>query len=155
MKLKLDSIKNRLSLIIVLMVAICCLSIYYADNVMYHGQYSPIITALNYPQGQVVSISGTVFSQEKTGFLVGENYQGNMRYYHVISNITAYPGDYISFNGVLGPNYSVTIEKSEVVPPWSYEFELLRSIVVVPFLFVLFILYWRFDFEKLAFVRRN
>ena len=156
MKLKIDTIKKRLALFVFLLFLICSLSIYYADNMMYHGHYSSIrnLTS-NYPQGQVISVSGTVFSYENDGFLVGENYQGKLLYYHVISNVTVYPGDYISFNGVLGHDNSITIEKHEVVSPWSYEFELLRSIVVVPFLFILFIFYWRFDHDGLGFIRRK
>lgn len=155
MKLKIDSIRKRVSLLVVLMVLICGLSIYYDGNMKFHGQYPSVDITSNYPQGQVVSISGTVFSYEKNGFLVGQSNQGKMIFYHVISNITVYPGDYISFNGVLGQDYSVTIKKFEVVSPWSYEFELLRSIVVIPFLFILFILYWRFDLDDLAFIRRK
>lgn len=156
MKLKLDSIKKRLAVFLVLLVLLSCLSLYFANNIMYHGQY-PVIGDIssNYPQGQIVSITGTVFSYEKNGFLVGENYNGKMIYYHVISNLTVQPGDYISFNGILGPDYNVTIIKSEIVSPQSYEFEILRSAVVVPFLIILFFLYWRFDLKKLAFIRRK
>lgn len=155
MKLNLDSIK-KLILLVVLIVLICSLSIYYADNVNYHGLYPSTIDVIShYPQGQVVSISGTVFSYEKNGFLVGENYQGKVVYYNVISNITVYPGDYISFNGILGPDYNVTIVRSEVVSPWSYTFELLRSFSVVPFLLIFFVLYWRFDLDRLVFIRRK
>ena len=147
---------KRLALFVVLMVLLCFLSFYFANNPLNHGQYPTTADVVsNYPQGQVVSISGTVFSLEKSGFEVGETYNGKMVYYHVISNLTVFPGDYISFNGILGQEYNVTVIKSEIVSPQSYEFELLRSLFVVPFLIIIFFIYWRFDLKKLVFLRRK
>jgi hypothetical protein len=154
--MKLDSLKKRLVVVVVLIILLFSLSFYFTNNMMNHVPYHTTADVVsNYPLGEEVTISGTVFSYEENGFLVGETYNGQMVYYHIVSNLSVVPGDYISFKGILGRNYTVTVIKSEVVSPQSYEFEIWRSLVVVPFLVIIFFIYWRFDLKKLAFVRRK
>lgn len=156
MKININKFLLRFTIIILLLVTLVGLSIYYVENYQKNLQYPTTADVVsNYPLGQTVSISGTVFTVERNGFLVGENYNGEMVYYHVISNITVNPGDHITLIGVLGPDHVVDLKKSVVVSYQSYDFVLLRSFLVVPFLVVLFFIYWKFDVKILSFVRRK
>jgi hypothetical protein len=156
MKFVLNSAKKRLTIGLILIILLGGLGIYYMDNHPKNTQYSTTPTIIShYPLGQTVSITGTVSGLEPGGFVVNETYKGRMVYYHVISNFTVHPGDRISFLGVLGADYHVNLTQSIVVEGESFDFLILRSFVVVPFLIILFLVYWRFDREKLAFIRRK
>ncbi len=156
MKIELGFLKKRFTIAVILIIVLGGLGIYYAINLPAHTPYPTTPTIiLDYPLGQTVSISGTVFSLDLDGFTAEETYRGHVVYYHVVSNLSVHQGDHVSFLGVLGPNYHVTLTQSIVVEEESFEFMILRSFVVVPLLILLFLVYWRFDREKMAFVRRK
>jgi hypothetical protein len=132
MKFELNSAKKRLIIALILIILLGVLGVYYMDNHPKNTQYPTTPTIISdYPLGQTVSISGTVLSLEPDGFIVNDTYKGHMVYYHVTL---------ISFIVVEGD---------------SFDYLILRSFVVVPFLIILFLVYWRFDREKLTFIRRK
>ena len=99
-------IRNRIVLFLLLTLILTSLCIYYADNFMYHQKYPSIEIILNdYPEGEIVSVTGTVTQTIPDGFIMNTNYQDKTITFKVNSNETIFPGDQASVLGILESNY--------------------------------------------------
>ena len=148
--------RNRIFLMIVLVILLVALCAYYFENFQQHQEYPSMASILiNYPEGQLVSVSGTVTGTFEEGFYLEDSYQDKTVKFKIISPTSISVGDKASALGVLGPDYQVTSVKLLVTPRWSYQFLLLRSFLAFFFLVFIFNRYWKFDRKGWSFIRRK
>ncbi|OPY25074.1 MAG: hypothetical protein A4E27_01061 [Methanobacterium sp. PtaU1.Bin242] len=148
--------RNRIFLLLVLVILLVSLCAYYYENYEQHQEYPSLGTILvNYDEGQLVSVSGTVTGTFDGGFYLEDSYQDRFIKFKIISPTSVSVGDKASVLGVLGPDYQVTSTKLLVTPRWSYQFLLLRSFLAFFFLVFIFSRYWKFDRKNWLFIRRK
>jgi hypothetical protein len=153
MKLKFPHKLLILCLSITIMALLC---FYYASNYEKHLQnpsYGAILS--DYPLGQVVHVDGSVIMIYPDSYDLIQNYHGQTIIMKVLGPSPAHLRDQVSILGVLGPsNQIVKVKKIHVLSWWKWEFELKRSFLVIPFLLILFLYFWKFNLRKFEFRRR-
>lgn len=147
---------KRIISLLILFLILVGLCIYYYDNFMAHQEYPSLgVVVNNYPEGNMVSVSGTVTETFDNGFYMQDNYQGKTVTFKVYTDSKVRLGDKSQVLGVLGSDYQITPSKMIIIEKWSYDFLLLRSLIALFFLVFIFNRYWRFDFTNYEFVRRR
>ncbi|BDZ71633.1 hypothetical protein [Methanobacterium petrolearium] len=171
--MKQEEIKQRLIIGIILIIALATLCTYYATHYEEHLKYPSYRAILSdYPLQEVVNVGGTVTKVDADGFLIKENYHGQIitmkiltdnsesninqsRYNSTSINTPVSVNDRVSVVGVLGPhNQIVSVQKMEITEYWNYIFILLRSFLALLVLAYIFNRYWHFDRESFEFRRR-
>lgn len=109
----------------------------------------------NYPEGQTISVSGTVTKTFSKGFYLKDSADSQTVIYTVYSDAQISPGDKIQVLGLLGPDYKINAKQIKVIEQWNYYFLLLRSFLAFLFLVFIFNRYWKFDFKEKIFIRRR
>lgn len=172
--MNLESPKKRLIVGIILLIALTGLCIHYASEYEKHLKYPSYGAILSdYPEGEVVNVGGTVIRIDGDGFLIKENYHGQIVTMKILtgkseqgkpnkskdeSTLKHTPisfKDKVSVVGVLGPdNQIVSVQEIEVNEYQNYIFLLLRSFLALFFLIYIFNRYWCFNWETFEFRRR-
>jgi hypothetical protein len=147
---------NRVIIFFTLFLILIGLCIYYNDNITAKQSYPTTGAVVKYyPEGQMVSVSGTVTGTFNNGFYIQDYYRDKSVTFRVYSDIKVSPGYKIGVIGVLGPDYQIKTQSITVTEKWSYQFVLLRSFLALLFLVFIFHRYWRFDLKTYEFVRRR
>ncbi len=151
------SCSNRIILICLLVPILVFISYYYAQEVNQNREYPSYNAILdNYPVGEVVSIQGSVVNVDSEGYLITENYHNQRVEIHVSEPLPGELGDHVSLLGVLEPSYEVgDIKKIHVMSCWKTDISLRGSLAAIIFLTILFFYYWKFDFKRFIFRRRD
>lgn len=147
--------KRILSLLILILI-LSGLCLYYYDNFRDHEEYPSVGTILlNYPEGKMVSVSGTVTGTFQEGFYLEDSYQDKQVKFTIISDTQVSPGDKLAVVGILDRDYRVTSSRILATPQWSYLLLLIRSFLAFFFLIYIFNRYWKFDLKNREFIRRK
>ncbi|MFA0847772.1 MAG: hypothetical protein ACC614_09380 [Methanobacterium formicicum] len=151
------SYSNRIILICLLVLILAFISYYYAHEVNQNLEYPSYNAILNnYPVGEVVSIQGSVVNVDSEGYLITENYHNQRVEMHVSGQLPGELGDHVSLLGVLKPSYEVgEVKKIHVMSYWKTDISLRGSLAAIIFLSILFFYYWKFDFKRFIFQRRD
>lgn len=179
--MNLESPKKRLIVGIILLLALTGLCTHYASQYEKHLKYPSYGAILSdYPQGELVNVGGTVIRIDDDGFLIKENYHGQIVTMKILTgnfgtkitnksqdktnksedestlkNTPITVKDKVSVVGVLGPdNQMVSVQEIEVNEYQNYIFLLLRSFLALFFLIYIFNRYWCFNWETFEFRRR-
>lgn len=146
---------KRIISLIILFSVLVGLCFYYEQNFREHQNY-PTLGAVvtDYPQGEIVSVSGTVTQTFPHGFYMQDHYADKKVTFKVYSDINVNPGDKSQVLGVLGVDYQITPSKIIIADAWIYYFVLVRSLVAFFFLLFIFNRYWRFVWDNYEFIRR-
>ena len=148
--------KNRIILLIFLILILTGLCLYYVENFKQHEDYPTGQDLLSsYPEGQLVSVSGSVIQTFPGGFVMVESYHNVLFQFIVYSPEKVSPHDQVSVLGVLLPNYQIISQKMLIGVDGSFSFVLIRSFLAFLVLFLIFFHYWKFNWEKLIFERRK
>lgn len=127
---------------------------YYNENYETNRDYYTLKTILSdYPEGQMVSVSGVVTEVYDNGFYFNDYYQNIV--YKVNSDSKVDINDEVFVLGKLGPSYELYDANVFIYHKWKAGFVLLRSIIGGFFLLILFLAYWKFDFKSFEFTRRK
>lgn len=144
---------KRIAIGLALVLILLALCLYYNT---YHESYkeypSTEIILSNYPEGSVVSVSGSVLRVNSNGFDLLDN--NGKTEYKIESSEHVNPADHIQLIGILGPSYTIKSTKLIVETNWNYEFVIQRSAVALIFLIFIFLRYWKFNFKTLEFIRK-
>jgi hypothetical protein len=109
----------------------------------------------NYPIGSEVEVNGDVKQILNDGFLIEENYKGNIVVFKIVSNQSVDLGDKVNVLGVLGPDNAIIKVNGIIISQlWKDYFILFRSFLAMIVLILLFFYFWTFDREKFVFRRR-
>lgn len=148
--------KNRIFLLIFLILILTGLCIYHVENFRQHQDYPSIADVLSsYPEGQMVSLSGAVTEIFPGGFKMVESYQ------HTLVEFTVYSPEKVSLKdevfvlGVLMPNNQIISQKMLITTEGNFSFVLVRSFLALLVLFLIFNHYWKFNRKEWIFVRRK
>lgn len=148
--------KNRILLILILFLILAGLCIYYYDNIYQEQDYPSAGAVVNYyPEGEMVSVSGTVSKTFPGGYYMDDYYMNQVVTFQVYTDQKVEIGDKTQVLAVLGPDYQLTPTKIIITEKWSYQFLLIRSFIAFLFLVFIFHRYWRFDLKKYEFNRRR
>lgn len=151
----LKSPKNKIIIASFLLVILLGLCFYYNANFEANAKYQSAKSILfNYPEGEIVFISGDFAGNYDGGFYLKNDFHGKTVIYKINypSNVT--DGDIISIIGKLGPSFTIDPQKIVVNKQWKEDFLLIRSALIGVILLFLFRRYWKFDFKKMEFKRR-
>ncbi len=145
-----ERILTGFSLILILLI-LCLYYNHYHESTLEYPSTDSILS--NYPEGSIISVSGTALRLNNNGFdLLDKNCKTE---YKIITSEHVNPGDNIQLIGVLGPSYTIKSTKMIVETAWSYEFVIQRSALALIFLVFIFFRYWKFDFKTFEFMRRK
>ncbi|OEC86069.1 MULTISPECIES: hypothetical protein [Methanobacterium] len=124
---------------------------YYDDNLKY-----PSTEAIesHYPEGSLVYITGSVTKPTKNGFNLRDGNNLDI-VYNVTSNKKVQPIDYIQLLGILGHNYTINSTEIYAETNQGYEFIIFRSALALIVFILIFLWYWKFDFKRIEFIRRQ
>jgi hypothetical protein len=143
---------KRIFLGLFLVLILFSLCVYYSHHYESNQEYpSTSAILLYYPEGSLVSVSGTALRLNEDGFDLLDN--NGRTEYKIRSSKHVNPGDNVQLIGILGPSYTIKSTKIIVETGWSYEFVLYRSALALIFLFFIFLRYWKFDFKTFEFIR--
>lgn len=152
----LKSPKNKIIIVSFLLVILLGLCFYYNANFEANAKYpSAKSILLNYPEGEIVFISGDFAGNYDSGFYLKNDFHGKTVIYKINYPYNVTDGDIISIIGKLGPSFTIDPQKIVVNKQWKEDFLLIRSALIGVILLFLFRRYWKFDLKKMEFRLRK
>jgi hypothetical protein len=144
--------RHRILSLLILFLLLVGLCIYYNENFMMHQDYASQGAIMkNYPQGNLVVVSGSITKTFPDSFQLRDNYNN----FTIISSHKVSIGDRAEVYGLLSTDYQIDAKQINITPLWSYQFVIIRSLIAFLFLAFIFNRYWKLNPEKGLFQRRS
>lgn len=152
----LKFLTTRLVIFFILLASLILLMGYYSVNyIEYEEPPSAKTFLLNYPEGQMIGFEGEVLDTSKDGFELYIFHHGQDSYFKVNSSAKVSAGDNVAVFGTLSINNTIIAKNVFLKESWMYEYLLGRSVFALFILILLFIGYWKFDFQNWEIIRRK
>jgi len=147
--------KKRLFITLILVLVLSLLCVYFVNNYESHLDYPSTGAILSdYPEGEMVSVSGEVMGVYIDGSEIFDNYHGEKVIFIVKSSSNVSIGDNVAVLGILGSSYEITASKIIVSEKWMTDFVYLRSGLAFFIIVFIFYRYWRFDIKNREFMEK-